>query len=445
MNVMVPTAYFIVGVLSLLWMQKLIRVLDLRRLTVPSIFYLGYMTLLYVPSYFVAKQMAERARIDYIFAVMSVAFTVPLGVAFINMLSGFQAKEIRSFYSRSILLPSLSVHFRVTYFLVLVVAGLLMGIFLLDIPRIPLLDMLRMPGERLELAVARAEVTKLAELSLPRHLYAWLMDTIFPFLSLVALGVYCFYRRRAWLLIFGLVTAGAIICMLVALQRKYVFLLMAMLFLFYFIIREGRVRKRFYLFAAIGTIAIPYVVTLLRGTRSYLAGLERFWGVLDALIVHRLFVVPAEVLSSYFEIFPDIHPHLYGRSIGLLSTVMGWDFFPVARFVAQYRGASLETANANAAFIGFAYADAGLLGVVVAGVLAGCMLQAVNVWILRRRKTVFSYVLLVMVAVASLSLITTALPTVLLSKGLIPAILLVAVFKLVQSFLHQTVEAPRRI
>jgi len=444
MNTLILVSYFIIGIISLLWVHSLVGVLDIRRLTITSIFYLAYMAILYVPSIFVGQYMSEPARFRYATAVMSVLITFPLGVTLLNLLTGFHAKEVRKFYEKEILLPSLSIHFKVTYFLVALSAFIIAGFYVLELPRIPLLDMISTPGNRLELALARAEVTKLTTFSLPAHLYALLRNTIFPFLSLTAFGVYYLYKRKMWLLIFAVVTVAGVCYMTLAIQRKDVFLLTAMLFLLYYMFRGGEVKLRFFGVATLGVVAIPYVLTLLRGTRAYLSGVERLWGVLDALLIHRLFVVPADVLSSYFEIFPEVYPHLYGRSSGFLSAVMGWDFFPVARYVAQYRGASSATTNANAAFIGFAYADFGWFWIVLAGILVGCLLQALNVWIIRRRKTLTSYILLVMVAVSSLSFLTTALPTVLLSKGLMVGILLVVAFKIVQTFLRQAVEGPVR-
>ena len=419
--------YFGLGGVCLYATHRLFGVLRIREITLLSAFYLAYFALIFVPAFGVSLGLDPDVRIRFLLGVASVPITVLMGALAVNAFTRFGPREITRFYDKPIEGFSPTIHFKVCYVLFLFAAVGLAGLHVAELPRIPLAALLSGVDAR-ELVMARAETTKFFESSLQ---YAYLLtgNTLLPFLSLVALSTWIRTRRASWGLVYGGVTSVSALYMIVSIQRKPVFLLLAMSILLYYMVRRGRFRKPFYVLAPAGALALPYVVTLLRGTKSHLTGLARMWSVFYALVIHRLLVLPADVLSSYFAAFPTDHPFLFGRTMDFFARVTGEEWFSVPSYIAGLRSASYVTTHSNAAFLGFAYADFGMAGVLVSGFLVGILLQTVNVWVLRWRKSFLSLVLLAMLIASSMSLLTTALPTILISKGFVVSIVLVLIFR----------------
>ena len=143
------------------------------------------------------------------------------------------------------------------------------------------------------------------------------------------------------------------------------------------------------------------------------------WFALEA-IGRRLVYLPALVLYNYFEVFPEQVGHLYGLTIGKLAWFVGGDNFNSANYVYQYMYPErVESGLANAAFVGNLWADFGFAGVLVGGVVAGAIMQFLQVTLVREKKDVLSVAIYSYLIFAFWLLSSTALPVVLLSNGVI--------------------------
>jgi hypothetical protein len=95
-------------------------------------------------------------------------------------------------------------------------------------------------------------------------------------------------------------------------------------------------------------------------------------------------------LQLYFEIYPDVHGFMYGKSSGLLNSVRGLSL-PVdelpERYIAVYYLGPGYLNTWNAAFVGTAWADFGYVGVVAETLLLAAVLQFFARWFSRVRKT----------------------------------------------------------
>jgi hypothetical protein len=91
-------------------------------------------------------------------------------------------------------------------------------------------------------------------------------------------------------------------------------------------------------------------------------------------------------------------------------------------------GSDLNTITANSCFIGNLNADFGLPGVVIGGIVAGFTMQAVSQYLWRLPKTVVNLAAHAICIWAFGLLVTSALPTALLSGGVTFAVILAWIF-----------------
>src|SRR5579863_1447785 len=84
--------------ISLWMMQKAVGLFNLRALTIPALFYIGYLALVLVPGFFILSHHPEPYRTRYLVGIESVLITVPLGVLFTNLNCRFHKQEIGSYF-----------------------------------------------------------------------------------------------------------------------------------------------------------------------------------------------------------------------------------------------------------------------------------------------------------------------------------------------------------
>jgi len=147
------------------------------------------------------------------------------------------------------------------------------------------------------------------------------------------------------------------------------------------------------------------------------------WRVLLG-IKERLLFTPAYVLFPYFDVFPRAVPFLGGASSRGIAFLLGRDFVNVPRLIYEGYLFPGSQGNSNAAFIGNAYADFGMPGVLLAGVLAGCVMGGLQAWLTRQPRTELSVALAAFLMIVVWKLNSTALPMVLASHGLVPGVVL---------------------
>jgi hypothetical protein len=212
------------------------------------------------------------------------------------------------------------------------------------------------------------------------------------------------------------------------------------IFLFVYIYKRGHISKVLGLLLAGAMLAFPVFVLLVIAA-------EMDVGVLDALkaIAIRAFYDPAESIYYYFEIFPATMDYLFGRSIGKLAWLMGWEYFDVPNYVHIYRfPRGILSGSANAGFIANLNADFGLFGVALGGFSVGLLMQVIQISIFRRKKTILGLAIYSFLVFAFFLLNFAALPVVLLSNGVIVALMVPSAIRIFESFLKKAIQRQGR-
>jgi len=433
--VVVPAAFITLpglAILSLavagtsLWMMhRLVGLFNLRKVTIPAFFYYVYCALILIPGFYIFTDELTSSRWHFLFGIESVLISVPIGIAVANLIYGFNRKRIAPYFDRPVETERLSAS-SIRLFVAFLAAGVLFVLInVKEMPVIPLLYVIRHPGEALIAAAMREDSFKLLQSHLT-YVYFVLRGTIFPFLILVAYARYRRQRHRSWGVLFLISLVIGIGYASLTIEKSPVAAIFGLLFVFYYLFCGGRVGRA----ASITSLALffcfPLAVVLLayNGSEGGTIG-----GALHALGV-RIFYSPAQIVYTYFEVFPSVIPYQHGASITKLAGFLGKRALDIPNAIGLYmtEGTDLNTITANSCFIGNLNADFGLPGVVVGGILAGFLMQAVSIHFCRGPKNAVTLAAHAICIWAFGMLIMTALPTTLLSGGVAFAFILCWIF-----------------
>ena len=427
-----PRPDYIVAVAAMLVSAALVSRasgLHLRRLTVPAVWYLSYLAGTAVPALFVAAEERSAYVTPFLFAVVATLFTAPLGMLLVNLASGFTREEAKAFFGTPLERRNLRLSELTTFLLLLAICLALTVGYFIETPIIPLFYLIRNPGSAAVLILMREESFKLLE---SRFVYAYdvARNVLYPFLITLSLGYYLISRRTGWLLLF-LVTFGAG-CFFAAasIQKMPVAVLVLVTTLFIYLYRGGQFSAKA---AALGFAAVFLfpVAVLYQSQRGLgISGVD-----IGMAILRRLFYVPAEVLYNYFVVVPDVVPYLYGRTIGRVQWVLGGSEINIGNLVFRFMFPNrIESGIANTSFLGYLHADFGVVGILLGGALVGVLVQLLQVWLVRRRKTVTTLAAYAFLLWAAWKVNFQALPQTLLSGGIIIVLALVGFLRHGEAF-----------
>jgi oligosaccharide repeat unit polymerase len=437
-----PPPVYLLGALVILCSVGMVHAaagISLRRLSIPAVWLVSYLVATAIPAFFVAADKDSPAVGPYLTAVLSTLVTVPAGMLLVREVTRFRRAEIAAFYAAPVSPPRPTAHGTAAYLVLFGVALALTAGYLIEAPVIPLFYLIQNPGAADILVGLREESFKLLDSPL---LYAYdvLRRVVYPFLIAVALGWYFVTRQRFWLVVFLLSASIGVVyaALTIAKMPVAVIILVAILCLYLHV--GGRVNVK----AVVGGIAAVFLFPVAVLVQSLSGVGVSPWLIVRGLL-NRLFYLPSEILYYYFEIVPDVVPHLNGRTIGRVGWVLGGQDFNISNYVFRYMFPyRVDTGTAPAPFIGNLHVDFGLVGVLVGGVLVGVLLQTIQVVLTRRPKTVVSLAAYAYLLWSSWKLNAESLTVALLSGGIIVIFALVEVFRMLEIFLRTTTSPPTR-
>ncbi|WP_065754489.1 hypothetical protein [Bradyrhizobium paxllaeri] len=139
---------------------------------------------------------------------------------------------------------------------------------------------------------------------------------------------------------------------------------------------------------------------------------------------YRAFDVSNQALLEYFAAFPERIPHMWGANIRPVAAIWGLQYTPSFDVVSRlwrFSGGSTTTAM----FIADAWADFSYFGVIGFSIVVGVICRAIDIVLLASGKAVAAVAALAAAFVGIYNLMISALPTSMLSGGLILPPLLV--------------------
>jgi oligosaccharide repeat unit polymerase len=403
------------------------RPFSFHRLTIPGFWYVTYLFLILWPAFYVYFEGDDPYRRVFLFAVESVLITVPFGWYLATAALSFRPSEVEEFFRAPLRAPQITPRFSKAFLWLFAFSLVMTGLYLWEVKAVPLFYLIANPGDALAVAILREESLKL--LNSPfLYIYSVLRAVLYPFLIIASIGGYLVTRAAKWLWLSVVVMIAGVIYASLTIAKGPVAIIFLMIAFFSYYYRHGHLSRRAMALFLVIILLFPMLVV----TWAYFGtDLDfRQIGMVLQAIGDRIFHIPAEMVYSYFEFFPAQMGHLHGRSIGLLSSVLRMDHVDtpnaVGQFIYPYAFGSM---TANAAFIGDLYADFGMAGVLIGGVLAGFVMQALHIYVIRRRKTVITIAVYAFLVVTFLLLHSTALPQILASNGAILIFLIAWAFE----------------
>lgn len=404
-------------VLSWWLVRKTTELFNFRRVTITGFWYLTYLAMIFLPAFFVFSDEEGPYRARYLFAVHSALITVPAGWLLAKWFCRFHNGENERYFIGNLVDTSQRKRTRLAYWVLLILSLMLMILYIRSVGTIPLFFLLKNPGDYMQIALLREDSFKL--LNSP-YVYGFALarSVFFPLLVMVSFGFYIQTRSKMWRNLFiGTVAAAVFYCSL-SVAKAPVAAIVAMLGFFYYYYRRGVIGRKALAVFLIAILLFPLAVTWL--AYAGVATKGAFYA-----IGARLFYVPSQVVYYYFEVFPHWHGFLYGGSIDKFARLMGWVPFNTANYVGVYAiPDGLESVSANAAFIADLYADFGMPGVLLGGVVAGFVMQWFHIHAIRQQKTIVAIALYSFLTYTFWFLNSNSLPIVLASDGAILALML---------------------
>jgi oligosaccharide repeat unit polymerase len=406
--------------ISLWWMQEAVRLFDLRRPTIPGVWFFCYASMSWLPSLFIFLGFTPEGYsypiypgphlYAYLWATTSVLLAAPAGIWFTNLVLHFRESEIREYFASPV---APSADSNRSYLILLGVALALTLLYFHEVKEIPLLAMFREPGNFAYLAILREE--SFSAMDSPfLYAYSILREALYPFLIAVALGNYLLTKRKKWLFLFLSALGAGIAFSSVSIARGPVATILLVAVAYWFLHRSGKMFSRQMFMGLLVVLAFPLLVSTVATSLDTT--------VLDGLriLFYRLFYGAAYDAYVYFEVVPKEVYFQHGATIPKLAWLLGMKYFDMTKYVlfTVYPNAP-DSGSAGGAFYADFYANFGIPGVVGGGVLTGAIMQSIQIFLTRRKKTTASLTAYAFMFYAFFMTTSRGLPTVLLSTGVI--------------------------
>jgi len=410
-----------VAVVSVWWMHRLVPIFSAKRLAVVTAFYWLFFLRVYLPAHLILLERRGPAQWRYISAVGGVLLLIPLGITVAQILFRHDRRDTLSFFASITWPPKPLVAKRLWTFGLLLLSLAVVALHLSQLSTIPVFELLSNPGQGRTIALLRENAWK--TLGIPawlKYLMGWTRALFFPLLTMLCWSEYKISKKGRWLLLSTITLIFGLFYALVSVAKGPAAAFLLILIVFYWLWFAKRVSVRAILVAAGIVLLLPFLINFLRyGMHLTLSDVFRT----SNSLAHRLFYVTADMPYHYFGIFPLDGQFLGGRSIGFLSSVMGWDYFNTSNYVySVIEPGGLASGYANSAFIGDLYADFGMGGVLLGTFWVGFILQTLQIYLERQPQTTMLLSIYAFVCVTATSLVSVSITITFMTGGILTAL-----------------------
>ncbi|MBT3229435.1 MAG: oligosaccharide repeat unit polymerase [Candidatus Marinimicrobia bacterium] len=342
----------------------------LFNLAIPSIVLSIYTVIIAIPSIYIAGTLEETVRSAYTFAVVSFYFVYPLGLLIGDILMPIKPARFNDVYVQEKVKKELKVNVRLLY--ALVTFSLILFLFYMyKAKTAPFLELIFNPGDAAKYALMREGAFKTLSMNrVEQYLFSWNRSLLVPIIAVIT----TFYMREKKN--FSRYAIGATILSygffvnIITLEKAPAASLFITILVAIYLSRKNR-NVKFILYGIVISFIIPLSIYYLLQF-----GRDDIWRVIFLSLLLRLFIMPAQALSWYFVIFPQIHEFLLGRSSQLFSWMHVEGTFPVSNYVMKiWWDNPTTTGFANAIYLGNYWADFGIYGVLIAHLFFGFIIH----------------------------------------------------------------------
>ena len=303
--------------------------------------------------------------------------------------------------------------------------------YLLRVDEIPIFQLLKDPGNSVRYFLMREEALKLLGITkIERYLFFWLRSLFIPFGIVGSLHLAIEYKKRKYYLLFGAFLIFGLFTNSITLEKSPIASIFLSIATYILLRRENISLKLVITFLSV-ILAGPILITYL-----LIADRQGIFEIILWSYIIRIFQIPAEALFYYFNIFPDIHPFLLGRSSQLFSWLYIDGTFPISNYVASvWWNEPFTTGFANANYLGSYWADFGWTGIIFSTFALGMIIYLLQWKIFEACKYKISIIYFICAAICvpnfTFAFFSTAFTRIFFTRGLILLVLFLFIYEYV--------------
>ena len=366
----------LVALLLTLHMAKVIPGFSMhpRRLTLPSLLTLAYLTIMPLPSILWFCSWSDPIRYTYLLAVDGTPVLVLAGVFLASFSCRRPSATIADFLRVPLSKSGQDTFFKPIYNLMLAAAGLVAALYVAGAEIVPLLASVRQygvePGPEVRMAIYRSSPVMV-------YAYALTVRLFLPFCVVYSYFMWQVYGRR-WKLKFWLILGAALVLGVLSLERSPTLGMFGALMVAYWLSRGMSVSVRH---------AAVFAAALVAGGAIHLAqyqlpiGWREIWRSTIGFVVQRIWLDPSYMTAVGFQTYNDTTTFLHGGSVRLLSL-----------FGVPFQSFS------SLGFVGDLWVNFGWYGVVLGALLLGFVLEFIQLKLFRQKSIPFMVVYTLLLA-----------------------------------------------
>ncbi len=396
----------------------------------PSVVFLSYTLIIAIPSVYLTITKTESIRWYFYASILTFYILYPLGLLLANKKNEIINSKIIGIRENILSKTSLDNTVYKICILMLSFSFIIMLLYLYRVPFLPIIQLIKTPGESTLLTNMRAESMKLLNVSfIEKYLFAWLREVIFPIGITASFALALLYRKSKYIFLFLLFFISGLVNNSLTLTKSPVAAIFLCISAVYFLWKR-KITPRLALIATVVMFSFPALMYMFIAPED---SPMRDIANVAVMILFRLFIVPAEALYQYFLIFPSIHGFLYGRSSKIFSWIYDDGLFNAPNYVAKiWWDEPFTHGNANAIYIGNFWADFGLIGVFLSTIFIGYFIHTLYYYLVNvsdyKRNIIYIIFTAGLMPVMTFSFISSNFTTLLLTRGLLIILILLKVF-----------------
>ncbi|MCD8410899.1 O-antigen polymerase [Tenacibaculum finnmarkense] len=338
--------------------------------------------------YLIDKIQDETSRLYGWLAVMYTMLAIPIGMIFVNLFFKDKMSTLMSKYAQKPITSLFSVkdsYIRFPLYILSILSILSILYVFSCLPEIPILKAIKGNASALELAGLRANASRSFRGNvLIRNI---LGITLTPILTFVFYGYYKKTKSKKDLVIFAIMFFFSFLILTYNLEKsKFVFFLLG--FMFLKIIIDGEIQKKILMYFG-GITLVLIIVAYLQVAKS--TDILWLFSNYNSGILGRIFLSQAGGMYLMFDYFPRVYDFIGVNSLStVLSTIFDLDHSVRAGRLAMLKANPdfVESSGVlNSLFIGEAWANFGIIGVIIAPLYVGAVIQTLFRLLLSLKKT----------------------------------------------------------
>ena len=341
----------------------------IRIASIPSTIITTFTIFIAIPSIYILMIRDHPNEVPYFYSILLFYFLFPAGLFIGKFYRKINIDKSWSLLKSEVITNKHDAYFYEVIVILFSVSFLIFCGYLLRVNEIPLIELIKNPGDSSKFFFMREEALKaLSMTKIERYMFFWLRSLFIPFGIVGSLFLTSMHRKQKFKILFILFFIFGLIVNTITLEKSPIASLFLSIAAFIFLKRE-RVKPSLIIALIIITLAGPILI-------SYFIFFDRedVFAVILWSYINRLIVTPAEVLFYYFQYFPEKHDFLMGRSTQIFSWIHPEGSFSVSNYVAKLWWNMPETTGfANANYLGNFWSDFGWYGTTISTFIFGIL------------------------------------------------------------------------